>query len=542
MKAARGITIIFILSVLLLTGRVAYLVEASRCVRAGTHICSYNTDLVLDDAYISFRYAANFANGQGLVYNLGERVEGYTNFLWTLLLGVGRWSGMEIPILAQVLTGAAGIGVLLVMAAFARRWLKDRPDSVLLAGLPMLLFAGLGGTARFVFSGMETLFFTFLAVLSVYFFLYNNRAWLIGGIFAVCALTRPEGILLFLICLGFGLIYQGCVAGGAYRFHHKRLALELLAGFCLLYLPYFIARWVYFGYPLPNTYYAKVDGLSWQRLERGWMILSGQIGAWGLIPLLMLAMGSLFSVKREPYWLLLVVLVAAFFGLFVMIGGDFYTWFGPRLLMPVLPFFLWMTAEGIYNLTRLPFIPSMTRAPLQAALGALLLGYVIWFSWPAHASDLEPLANQMHAWKELGIWMKANLPANAWIATDAAGLIPYYSRLRSIDMFGLTDVHIAHLQIHQPGAGIAAHEKYDPTYILARKPDCIVATFIDSTGQPLSAGLPMVAGQFMQNYHLVAVAKSRGDPPLDGHWVLGVKSLQAEQFHQGYQSGLFCLK
>jgi hypothetical protein len=43
-------------------------------------------DFVSDDAYISFRYARNLAEHGQLVFNLGERVEGYTNFLWTVLL------------------------------------------------------------------------------------------------------------------------------------------------------------------------------------------------------------------------------------------------------------------------------------------------------------------------------------------------------------------------------------------------------------------------------------------------------------------------
>src|SRR5438094_320890 len=42
---------------------------------------------VVDDAYISFQYARHFAHGEGLVYNVGERVEGYTNFLWVIMLG-----------------------------------------------------------------------------------------------------------------------------------------------------------------------------------------------------------------------------------------------------------------------------------------------------------------------------------------------------------------------------------------------------------------------------------------------------------------------
>ena len=41
--------------------------------------------IVMDDAYISFRYARNLVEHSQLVFNLGERVEGYTNFLWTLL-------------------------------------------------------------------------------------------------------------------------------------------------------------------------------------------------------------------------------------------------------------------------------------------------------------------------------------------------------------------------------------------------------------------------------------------------------------------------
>src|SRR5574341_680160 len=39
-----------------------------------------------DDAYISFRYAQNAIRGYGLVFNPGERVEGFTNFLWTAMM------------------------------------------------------------------------------------------------------------------------------------------------------------------------------------------------------------------------------------------------------------------------------------------------------------------------------------------------------------------------------------------------------------------------------------------------------------------------
>ena len=48
-----------------------------------------------DDAFISFRYAENLSEGKGLVFNEGERVEGYSNFLWTLWIAAGLSLGFE---------------------------------------------------------------------------------------------------------------------------------------------------------------------------------------------------------------------------------------------------------------------------------------------------------------------------------------------------------------------------------------------------------------------------------------------------------------
>src|SRR5437762_4060818 len=57
----------------------------------------------VDDAYISYRYARNFARGLGLVYNPGERIEGYTNFLWTLLIGFGFKLHLDPEAVAKIL-------------------------------------------------------------------------------------------------------------------------------------------------------------------------------------------------------------------------------------------------------------------------------------------------------------------------------------------------------------------------------------------------------------------------------------------------------
>jgi hypothetical protein len=59
---------------------------------------------IADDAYISFRYLDHFLAGDGLVWNVGERVEGYTNFLWIRLLAPLRLLGLT-PESASIFLG-----------------------------------------------------------------------------------------------------------------------------------------------------------------------------------------------------------------------------------------------------------------------------------------------------------------------------------------------------------------------------------------------------------------------------------------------------
>ena len=75
----------------------------------------------VDDAYISYRYARNFARGLGLVYNSGERIEGYTNFLWTVLLGGGIRVGLDPVALAKILGGMAACGALAMVYLLSKR-------------------------------------------------------------------------------------------------------------------------------------------------------------------------------------------------------------------------------------------------------------------------------------------------------------------------------------------------------------------------------------------------------------------------------------
>src|SRR6266850_6494270 len=64
-------------------------------VFVGLVLLAWSNRFIQDDAFISFRYADNFVHGRGLVWNEAERVEGYTNFLWTMLIGVPLYFNLD---------------------------------------------------------------------------------------------------------------------------------------------------------------------------------------------------------------------------------------------------------------------------------------------------------------------------------------------------------------------------------------------------------------------------------------------------------------
>jgi hypothetical protein len=89
----------------------------------------------------------------------------------------------------------------------------------------------------------------------------------------------------------------------------------------------------------------------------------------------------------------------------------------------------------------------------------------------------------------VGEWLHQSFPPNTLMAINAAGIVPYLSGLRTLDMLGLNDEHIAHRQMTL-GLGVSGHEKHDATYVLSRKPDIILL------------GLPTLAPRFVKQDEL----------------------------------------
>jgi len=499
-------------------------------------------DFEVDDAYISYRYAWNLVHGNGLVFNPGEVVEGYTNFLWTMLSAIPIALGVlpaGVALAANIALSLGVVGLTYVLAgrlADDGRWTMDdgrfnnphsafrMPQSVwpLLAAFLMtvdvsLITFGARG------SGMETVLFAFLALLSVALSWAgprpgNGMRALAGVSLALAALTRPEGLLVAVLVLG-ARTWQD-------RVEKTPIARPLLAAmvpFLVIIVPYEVWRTAFYGYPFPNTFYAKT-GISVALVERGaaytWTFVTEH---WLPVALMFVGVavgiasiiasrgrredGSRRAVGSETSGLrlALVLLVVVYCSYIVVVGGDWLV--ADRFFVPLLaPIVLLGVEAARLAISSLPL--SVVWRSMWAV--ALVVAVVLYTRDAVQLEDrqgtvgLRTESDMINTewWGAAGLWLRDNTPPQTLVAAQGVGAIAYYSQRPVIDLLGLNDVHIAHVEVADMGEGKAGHEKSDPAYVLSRSPDYILVVW--------KYYFAPVQQQLDREYHSINVRNQRG--------------------------------
>ncbi len=300
-----------------------------------------------DDAFISFRYVRNLLEGHGLVFNPGERVEGYSNFLWVLeLAAIWRALGVAPEDAAPWLSVAFTAGTVGAML-----WWIARLPSLRNRGLVGWMALGLVcSSATFAVwtsgGGLETRQFTFFIVVAVVCLsLYRDgRAGLLAASFSLigAALTRPEGPLIAVCCFGWFAAQRMADAKGM-RVDWRGLA-YLAAPFVIVVAAHFLFRFAYYGEWLPNTYYAKHVRPWYESGFRYLWSAALETGLYLLIPLAWVALRHRWRETRDGIYALVLLLIAVHMAYVMRIGGDHFEYrpldfYWPLLALPA--------AEGI---------------------------------------------------------------------------------------------------------------------------------------------------------------------------------------------------
>jgi arabinofuranosyltransferase len=464
-----------------------------------------------DDTHITLRYAQNLADGYGLRFNPGQQpVEGYTNFLLTVFLAGCAKIGLPLLGVTKIVSISAALGV--VIATYWLASLVMPGASGLLRATPSLVMAGCGWFAFYAAIGLETHLFALLVTVAACLVLRGKWPWA-GVVFAAAYLTRPEGAGLWAVTLAW-LVWQVWLAPIVAR-RFERLApdasdvrprprdvLAFALPFIVIAGLHEMWRLSYYGEPVPNTFYDKV-GTAAQQVRRGidYVIYSlPQLhpATLALLALLLVLIPSGAIRGRAARYIAL--LATAFISYIILIGGDFI---GPRFLFHVFPFIIVLAVAAVRSLLGFPWLRLRRRAattdgpvdwaerasPLAGLSVALI---ALWLFVPLLPPDtfLKQREASTHmrvvtGLTALGEYLKANAPPDATLAIDAAGVVPFISRLPTLDMLGLSDFHIAHT-VKATGDGLPGHEKTDPAYILAQHPTYIAVGMskVTSGGRP----------------------------------------------------------
>jgi arabinofuranosyltransferase len=481
---------------------VAYILHSAPVVEGTRYFCLF------DDAMISMRYAANLVAGHGLVWNPGERVEGYTNLLWTLIL-----AAFHLPRLSPSMTCLVVqlLGVVTLWAILAATFRLARACRLLPAAafVALALLAAYHNLIFFTLMGMETGLLTALLTLAAADVVRDLRRgtasmrpflWL-----AAAMLTRPDSVLAVAVSAAF--VACGCRAGRG----RAALGLAMVVAVVVVHA---LWRVSYYGEWLPNTYYLKATG--WPLAER--LPTGLRMTAFTALSLGLPGMLALASLARRGAWkLYLLALFVAHVAYQVYVGGDAWPW--DRFVIGVTPGLFVLAACGIVELLRMTGLPKaqVSGRILHASVALLMLVLL-----NIHRADEFLLLRSGTATIENRISLRQWRLLERIAAPDAtalvgyAGALPYYSGRVCIDMLGKCEPHIAR-QPASPHFARAGHNKSDYRYALEKyKPDVAFSVFSQTPEFALYPPYAMdVDGQRMLILVRTGTAKVRTEAPLE---------------------------
>jgi hypothetical protein len=424
---------------------------------------------VFDDSYISFRYANNLVRGAGLVFNPGERVEGYTNFLWVLLAAAAIRLGQN-PLTTLVVLGVATyLGSIACAVALAVRSEAPHRSSRIFPLLLVSLLVLVPGYASFAGTGLETPFVGLLILLIgvLGHLMRPTRATrvLAAVVSLALVLTRLDGVLA-VVASGAAMV----AAGVRDRRPLLRTVLDAVktygatAAGTIVYLAW---KKAYYGDILPNTYYAKAaDGLHF---DAGFAYLTAFLQSYPstLVLLVLLAGAALMARGRELSFLLYgSFAVALHFAYILKVGGDFMEY---RFMWEAWPLLVCGAIVGAQVISvRARAVPAAAALLAVAVSGAPTI-----LEKKFGMQSLPQMSSYAELGERVGSALGHALPPGTTVATTLAGTAYFMPDVTTIDQWGLNDRFVAHQTLHHfievEGFNARGHLKYAPLdYLLSR--------------------------------------------------------------------------
>lgn len=418
-----------------------------------------------EDAAMLLRYAQHLAQGHGIVWNIGDKpIDGATDFLFMVIIAGLVKLGLGVTAAARGLIFTAHLLTVLVVY-FALRRLHH---AHLWAALFSAAYLALSPARGLIVAGFGAPFFALFVCITWCFAMMLAKApnstrlallFALSGLIA--GLIRPEGALLSAFML-VALLYISGLR------HSSRTIACFLAVFILLGGAYFLWRWHYFGYPLPNPFYRKGGG----HFYFGSLLFSLRNTVRLCTIFLLAFIIGLRDRSARKQTIFVLIPVAGFVAMWVLLSNEM-NWLG-RFQYAVLPLVLvswprlvkWSReGEEPPRFAKVGEGRSGWKIAATAGACALLLVQGFFSSRPQFRPDGR---------YDVALLLRAYRDRGYTLATTEAGQLPLYSGWRAIDTWGLNDSWIAH------NGGITEG------YLARYRPELIIFHAYFSPAAPLS--------------------------------------------------------
>ncbi len=404
-----------------------------------------------DDPFITYRYAVNLARGHGFVYNLGEQVLSTTTPLFTIILSGLFKLGLK-PHPAAITIGslslAAGALFFWQLAHFWGSPLVGWTGLLLYPAFPMLLNT----------LGSETPLYLALCLGS--FAAYARERYSLTALSASLAcLARPDGFLIPILLAAHFLLSR-----------KPAVPWKSIGIFTGITLSWILFAWIYFGSPVPATYFAKYSqgtmSISQKFLPGFLALLDTNIRTWSWqIRSLLAIIGVIGLVKLDKRWSLFLAWTVLYFLSYAALGVTSYFWY----YAPLAPGLLVCIGSGVEATSRILHAKKQIPGWLPGLAVIGILGVLVTangYNFQLLRQESNPRYEIYHA---AGLWLKKHTPQSASIGTLEVGIIGFMSDRSMIDFSGLLQPEIA-LQLNSADSfergALYALSAYHPDFLV----------------------------------------------------------------------------
>ncbi|MDF1537697.1 MAG: hypothetical protein P1Q69_02200 [Candidatus Thorarchaeota archaeon] len=420
----------------------------------------------LDDSWIHLEYARSIYEGRAWEYSPGYPSTGSTSPLWSIVLSIIFFFTSD-P--ASIVWGVMIVSwILYFLCTFTVGYfVSDLTESLLIGSVSMIVFVVIPSNTWLMLSGMEYPLFMLLLLLPL--ILMNNSGSqfdaALGLVAGLAFLARSEGILLALIAVPIRIIQHV----NARDFTRKRLVsiLSMFGIAASVALPWILYCISVTGYPLPDTFYAKVGVISDTDVE-AWNIF--WTAFFGTMPFVLmgLILGVLSLLKKRPYaWLLGISMTLLY--RFTMPYQALIN--NSRYITPIFGFLAISCVVG-FGVHACELIKSDKRPNARmyrVLISTLLVLLIVVPSVPLYLNQADLFGNATKNINEMqvdiGYWVAENTPEDSVLALGDVGATRFISNRTIIDLCGLVTPDIAHGNF-TPGELVNYLETRDADYLI----------------------------------------------------------------------------